>query len=651
MLTEVLQTYPQPIAYAYGNVYRSRSRSKPEELDQIFRCAEVTARYLSALAIASFAAREDASMAPPEQFAEFTGNLSFGNFLTVVQAVAKLTIQHPLQAAFSQSFLNKKSLARGKLEELLELRNQLGHDLIGFSEVAAITCLDSARPLEKLEEMLQGIALLCSFPLFLVDIQKPIRRVMHIVRLTLMGEQSEPVPEQLAVSEAFMDDKRLYIGTREGALLLHPMLVWGLERDRAAQAIYLLHQIKDDELVYKSLAALNPPSEPPVPEDLQGLLQGETVPLEPIKLHDGRSFKEDWEGKRELQQLNLVTSGQSGLTQPISWTTFHQETLRWYSQILKSRSDEASLQEQRISIDWNNPIDVIRQLLLDQRGEVTPEEYRQLLLLFGNGQVIRRAVGRDILDLRVRMSEEERWNDRQEISDNLLTALRKAVEFIGRHNSLIPDLSVNTLQNTVGSADYIAAREALINLIIHQDYNDSRTVAQIELEPYRTVMVNAGASLVSEEDLIDGGTSTARNPIVARALKLIGFAELGGSGLREVSRVWRNAQRRPPLIRSDNENNRFRIELDSRPLIVVVDDFWKQRLGVSVSLEEAKILGLIGSSPNGMTLGELCSGTGYRSRETEGMCQRLSIQGLIDCESGSYCLKPHLKEVVLEALG
>ena len=51
MLTQVLQTYPQPIAYAYGNVYRTRS--KPEQLDQILRCADVMTRYLSALAIAS----------------------------------------------------------------------------------------------------------------------------------------------------------------------------------------------------------------------------------------------------------------------------------------------------------------------------------------------------------------------------------------------------------------------------------------------------------------------------------------------------------------------------------------------------------------------------------------------------------------------
>lgn len=64
MLNHVLNTYPQPIAHAYGNVYRAKS--KPEQLDQIFRCAEVTTRYLSALAIASFAAREDDTVPPPK---------------------------------------------------------------------------------------------------------------------------------------------------------------------------------------------------------------------------------------------------------------------------------------------------------------------------------------------------------------------------------------------------------------------------------------------------------------------------------------------------------------------------------------------------------------------------------------------------------
>jgi len=644
MLTQVLQTYPQPIAYAYGNVYRTRS--KPEQLDQILRCAEVTARYLSALAIASFAAREDQTVPPPSAFTEFRGNLSFGHFLSVVQAVSNLKTRHPLQIPFSQSFLNKKSFAKGKLEILLELRNQVGHDLRGLSEPSVMAILNNENPLGTLEEVLEGILPLCCFPLFLVDAQKLRHKVVYIVQLLLMGEQNEPMPEEIAVSEPFMEDKRLYIGTEYGAVLLYPMLVWGLERDRAAQSIYLIHKVDTDsnELEYKSLGAFSQPTIPPIPGDLLRVLNGEPGPIEEITLNDGRSFLKAWEERREL-----ILSGKANVSQGVNWIELDQPTLHWYSRILKHRVNSDNLEEQGIKVDWNKPPDGIRQFLLDGRGEVTSDELRQLRLLYGKSQEIRRWIGRDILDLRARQSTEERWDERQELADNLLGVLRQAVEFIGRHNPLIEGLSADNFQTSTGSADYIAVREALINLIIHQDYNDKRTVAQIELEPHRTTMVNAGASLVSEADLIDGGTSTARNPLIARALKLIGFAELGGSGLREVFRVWRGEKRRPPIVQSDEQHNRFRIELDSRPLKVIADSFWKQRLGVTVMPEEAKILGLLGNAPSGMTLAEICSGTGILSEDALTMCQRLEQQQLIDCEAEICRLKPHLENLAREA--
>jgi hypothetical protein len=78
MLLQVQQTNPQPIAYAYANIHRARSQAK--KLDQILRCAEVITRYFCALAIASFAARENATFLPPEGLTTFQGNLAFGYF-------------------------------------------------------------------------------------------------------------------------------------------------------------------------------------------------------------------------------------------------------------------------------------------------------------------------------------------------------------------------------------------------------------------------------------------------------------------------------------------------------------------------------------------------------------------------------------------
>lgn len=641
MLNPVLQTYPQPIAYAYANIYRTRSQA--EKLDQILRCAEVTTRYLCALAIASFAAREDTTVSPPPALTEFRGNLAFGHFLSVVQAISSLNTRHPLQLLFSQCVQNKKSIAKGKLENLLNLRNDVGHDLRGLNETSATTILNSQDPLTTLEELLQGILSLCELPLFLVDTQKPIRRVMHMVRLLLMGEQSEPMPEEIAICEWFSDEKRLYVGTKEGALLLYPMLVWGLERDRAAQSIYLIDKVATEKLTYKSLAAVSPPTEPPIPDDLLRVLQGEPVPIEAITLNDGRSFLEAWKERQEL-----IITGKTNVSRNVGWTELDQQTLHWYSKILKAKLNLEILNEQGIEIDWNNPIEVIRKTLLDGRGEVTPDDLHQLTLLFGNGKEIHRKIGREILDLRARLTTEGRWDKREELTENLLQSLRKAIDFITQHNP-IEGLSTDNLQTPTGSADYIAVREALINLIIHQDYTDQRTVAQIELVPHCTIMVNAGASLVSEKDLMNGGTSTARNPLIARALKLIGFAELGGSGLREVSRVWRNAKRRPPIVLTDEQHNRFRIELDSRPLKIIADTFWKQRLGVTVTPEAAKILGLLGNAPAGMTLAAICSGTGTNSEDVIVMCQSLQKDMLIDFEAEVYHLKPHLQDLAREA--
>ncbi len=628
MLTNVLQTYPQPIAYAYGRVLRARSDT--EQLDQILRCAEVTTRYLAALAIASFAAREDAAVEPPPAFEGFAGDLAFGDFLSVVQGVTKLTTKHPLQIPLSQSFRKKKNPAEAHLITLLKVRNELGHDLKGLQETQATHILKQKNLLALLEEMLGWIEPICTLPLFLVERYDFKNKVLYMVRLLLMGEQSEPPPDQIAISGPFAEKDQLYVGTRNGVLRLHPMLLWGLEFKRAAKGIYFLH-CTNDYLKYSSLTQAEQPSQPPDTQSLRVLLQGELRSLESVTLYDGRSFLEEW-----LEQREAILTGTKGVTQVIRWETFDQKTINWYANILRNRT----------KAEEPEPVKLIRERLLDGRGEVTPDEMRQLRLLFGRDwTAIRREIGRDVLDLRIRQSTEKRWDERQEIADNLLVSLRQAIDFIGKHNPMIKELSVDDFQNPVGSVDYVAVREALINLIIHQDYTDQRTVAQIELEPHRTTMVNAGASLVSEEELMDGGTSTARNPLVARALKLIGFAELAGSGLREAHRLWRNDRRQPIVVNSDEANNRFRIVLDSRPLKVVPDAFWQQHLGVKLTAAQAQILSVLSASLEGMSFGELCSATGYRSKELQQCCDYLAMQQLIDQQEAHYRLKPHLVEL------
>ena len=63
------------------------------------------------------------------------------------------------------------------------------------------------------------------------------------------------------------------------------------------------------------------------------------------------------------------------------------------------------------------------------------------------------------------------------------------------------------------------------------------------------------ALLTKQRSLIEGGKSQCRNPLIARALRLIGFAELAGSGLRQLQHVWRTNNRRPPQMESNSSAN------------------------------------------------------------------------------------------------
>jgi predicted HTH transcriptional regulator len=627
MLAHVLQEYPQPVALAYGRLLRAQSDI--EHVDRCLRCAEVITRYLAALGLASFAARDDLSFAPPAPFAELTGNLAFGHFLKVVQAVAKLNIVHPLLAEFSQAIRAKKSLVGTNLEKLLQTRNELGHDLNGINNLVATRMRREVMPQEMLEAILVDSAPLLTLPLLLIENQPPRRKVPQALRLLLMGEQGEPVPEQISLSEPFNEEGRLYVGTHTGALMLYPMLLWEMEKKRAAKGIYFIHRIKDS-IEFTSLSPDAQPNNPPSASEINKITSGGPVPLEPVRFQDGRSFLEDWKERRE----QLKAPGR-GPMRPVGWESFDEKTLRWYAQKLREKH----------AIDDRQPISVIREQLLDGRGEITEDEAFQLDLLFGLQKNIRPRIGRDILDLRSRPNEAERWNERKELACNLLEALREALTFISKNHPMLMSIATGDLRATAGSTDYIAVREALVNLFIHQDYHDPRTVAQIELETEKTSMTNAGASLISDEELADGGTSTARNPLVARALKLIGYAELAGSGLREVHRVWRSAGRRPPRITSKPEDNRFRVVLDSRPIEVREDPIWRERVGAKVSPEEAQVLGLLRTSDEGMTAAEICSGTGFAHKDVEAMCARLNVQQIIDKQNETYLLKPHLRNI------
>ena len=189
------------------------------------------------------------------------------------------------------------------------------------------------------------------------------------------------------------------------------------------------------------------------------------------------------------------------------------------------------------------------------------------------------------------------------------------------------------------------AREALVNQIIHQDYNDASAAAQVELSRTKAVFFNTGHSLVSHETLVEGGRSESRNPLVARAMRLVGFAELAGSGIRALQYAWREANRRPPSFELDRESNTFSLTLDWRAIPNAYDDMWRNMIGVELTEGQADVLNLA-TDDSGVTAHQAAAGIGVTVDEAREILRVLQYQVLVEQREGHFYLKPHIKEAL-----
>jgi hypothetical protein len=622
--------YPQPIALSCGRI--CRARTPQGQLDAIVRCAEVVTRYLAALSVSSFAARDDQHISVPGAFGQFRGNLSFGHFLSIVQGVAATNCDHPLRQELAAGFADKDGTpgpANSSLTALLKLRNHLGHDLMNISEARATAIFEADAPDSLLVSALNALESLLRLPLFLVEEQRMVKRQLVARRLLLMGESPDPMPEEIELSESLMDDHLLYVGFSNGVLSLHPLLIWDLAVQRANYSLYFIHAI-DAELTFITVNSDRQERNHDLVTRLQQPLSGGVVPLESVTLRNGVNFLQEWQSKRKgIEQAWQSISGQ------IPWDDLEPETLRWYGRQFGAVVDDAAIRQ------------TISEHLLDGRDRLTPEEVQQIILLFGHEDVVRQQLRRNMIDCRARKKPDTRWDERYESARNVLESLKLTIEFFGRHVA-VGDATLDALNVTSGTADYIAMREGLVNLFIHQDYTDARTVSQVEITPDRAVFFNAGKSLIGKTALIEGGKSQSRNPLISRALRLIGFAELAGSGLREVYRVWNGARRRPPVVESNSAANTFSLTLDWRELPDITDVFWKDRLGVKLMPDEAAAL-LLAAEPAGVHVDEIAASQGMLIDEATRVKEALITKALVVERKDRIYAQEHLKALIEEA--
>ena len=77
--------------------------------------------------------------------------------------------------------------------------------------------------------------------------------------------------------------------------------------------------------------------------------------------------------------------------------------------------------------------------------------------------------------------DENRWEDRGLMECNLMTAWRLILEHYRKASDVPFSLDKATLRRNDRPPDYIAFREALINLLTHQDFGDQTRKASIQM--------------------------------------------------------------------------------------------------------------------------------------------------------------------------
>jgi ATP-dependent DNA helicase RecG len=277
-------------------------------------------------------------------------------------------------------------------------------------------------------------------------------------------------------------------------------------------------------------------------------------------------------------------------------------------------------------------------------------------ILFGRDRVIARLKPAGIVDFRLVHAlwtddvPEQRWDDRELCEGNLVKTVRALLERFVRLCEQPFALEEGTGQRRAQSPDYRALREALVNLLIHQDYSDLHRTARILWFSDRTIFENPGDSFVSVPDMIEGGASDLRNPLLTRVMRQAGYAEQAGTGIPTIVRTWRAAGRVPPGITNDRGRKAYRLDLIWRSLQTPRDEEWFRRLGLTVSADGGRVLtyvrehGTISRSTARLV-------TGLGGREVEALLRDLATNRLLVAAEGEtagvFRLAPHLRDLWL----
>jgi len=216
------------------------------------------------------------------------------------------------------------------------------------------------------------------------------------------------------------------------------------------------------------------------------------------------------------------------------------------------------------------------------------------ILLFGQDGYLRGLLPRPVIDCQRYLcnsdaTDEGRWHDRTVCDYNLVQAWTSITEWYYRFAEIPFEVDPKTMQRKDQPVDYLAFREAIVNLLIHQDYSDHTRKPAIQHFVDLTRFWNPGDAFATVEDLLEPGEKETRNPLIVAAFRRIGFSENAGWGLRDVFSLWHGLGHVPPEIINDKSRKSFELVLKQEVLLSSVQLKFQKIIGVHLSEDEAAV--------------------------------------------------------------
>ena len=265
---------------------------------------------------------------------------------------------------------------------------------------------------------------------------------------------------------------------------------------------------------------------------------------------------------------------------------FDDGSLRWYRKLFDDRNPghDATLSHLEFLHHWG--------LIVEVSGRLSPT--RAAVLLFGAAPAFRQMLPRPVVDWQWSRGDwsedlaDERWADRLVIETNLVETWKALVDRYLQRAEKPFSIDPETLRRADLPLDYIAFREAAINLLMHQDYADHARKPAIRFFDDRALLWNPGDAFASADELLEPGEKEVRNPRIVAAFRRIGLSEPAGTGIRAIFGNWRRLGYVPPIVDNDKVRKAFQLTLLKEELLSEEQLLFQASLGVHLDEAEAK---------------------------------------------------------------